>query len=69
MADVQLENGYTRIANELLEAIYSAGFTATQLNIIFVIIRNTYGFSRNDHTLSLNYINKAINGCRRHVQR
>ncbi|WP_240487724.1 replication protein [Photorhabdus australis] len=44
MADV--EDGYTRIANELLEAIMSADLTARQLKVALAIIRKTYGFCK-----------------------
>nr|WP_232230706.1 replication protein [Serratia sp. SCBI] len=44
MADT--DDGYTRIANELLEAILRANLTARQLKIAFAIIRKTYGFGK-----------------------
>ncbi|MDX9917060.1 MAG: replication protein [Gudongella sp.] len=65
--NVQLENGYTRIANELLEAIYSTNFNATQLKILFCIIRYTYGFNRKEHSLSITFISKATGISRRFV--
>lgn len=40
------DDGYTRIANELLEAILRANLTARQLKIAFAIIRKTYGFGK-----------------------
>ncbi len=40
----QLEDGYTRIANELLEAIASAPMTLGQIRICLFLVRNTYGF-------------------------
>lgn len=43
MASPQLENGYTRVANELLEAVYKHGFTGNQLRIVLWIFRFTYG--------------------------
>ena len=62
MANPQKEKGSTDIANELLEAIYKYDFTITQMKIVFCVIRFTYGFKRKKHTLSLNFIKKAING-------
>jgi len=41
VASPQLENGYTPIANELLEAVYSADLNATQLKIVLFIMRYT----------------------------
>lgn len=43
---VDTDNGYTRIANELLEAIASADLTARQLKIMMAYIRKTYGFNK-----------------------
>lgn len=43
---VDTDNGYTRIANELLEAIASADLTARQLKIMLAYIRKTYGFNK-----------------------
>lgn len=59
MADVQPENGYTKIANELLGAIVRFKFNATQLRIIMVVWRYTYGFNRTEHDLSLTFISQA----------
>ena len=39
-------DGYTRIANELLEAVLSAELTARQLKIVMAVIRKTYGFNK-----------------------
>ena len=63
----QLEDGYTRIANEILEAIYQTKFNATQLKIILLIIRYTYGFNRKSHDISLSFIEKATGISKRYV--
>lgn len=67
MAKPQLRNGYTPIANELLEAIYKTNFTSTELKIIFLVMRCTYGFSRKEYTLSLSYIANGIGVSKRYV--
>ena len=59
MADVQTENGYTKIADELLEVIPKFKFNGTQLRIIMVVWRYTYGFGRKDHEMSLSFFMKA----------
>ena len=46
MASPQTENGYTKIANELLESIFRARFKATECAVILWIARNSYGWSR-----------------------
>ena len=69
MADVQTENGYTRIANELLEAITRYKFNGTQLKIVMAVIRYTYGFSRKDAELSLVYLSNATGVDKRNLRR
>ena len=56
MASPQKENGYTSIANELLEQIYRRRFSASQLKILLLVIRFTYGFNRKTATLSNTFI-------------
>lgn len=55
MADVQPENGYTRIADELLEILPKHKFNGTQLRIIMIVWRYTYGFGRKDHEMSISF--------------
>jgi phage replication O-like protein O len=52
-ASPQLENGYTRIANELLEAMARLDATRTEWKILMVIIRNTYGYQRKSARIKL----------------
>ena len=42
----QLEDGHTRIANELLEALIRYPFGGGELKVVLVIIRFTYGWNR-----------------------
>lgn len=51
-ASPQLENGYTRIANELLEAIIEYSFTKAEYKIIFLVIRMTYGWNKKEAFIS-----------------
>jgi len=46
MANPQIENGYTKICNELLGAIYNKINKIEYLKIILFVIRITYGFNR-----------------------
>ena len=48
----QLENGYTRIANELLEAAMSHSLTLRQLRVLLAVIRKTYGFNKKSDVIS-----------------
>lgn len=48
MADVQLENGYIRIATELMDEIIRRDFSKRQLAILHFIIRLSYGCQKKD---------------------
>lgn len=41
-----LDDGYTRIANELLEAVMLAGLSQHQLLVLMAVMRKTYGFNK-----------------------
>ncbi len=47
-----LEDGYTRIANELLEAVMLAGLTQHQLLVFMAVMRKTYGFNKKSDWVS-----------------
>lgn len=53
MANPQLEDGHTRIANEILEHIISSNLNGTEMAIILLIIRKTYGFQKLEDEISL----------------
>ena len=61
MANPQKENGFTAIANEILEAVQMFKFTQNQLKVILALWRNTYGWSRKTCEFSLTYIEKTTN--------
>lgn len=69
MDNPQKENGYTPIANEILEHISQIKLSPTQYRIIFIVWRYTYGFNRKSHDLSLNFLSKAIKCDKRQIQR
>lgn len=48
----QLEDGYTRIANELLEALSSLQCPASVFRITLLVIRETYGYNRKTAAVS-----------------
>jgi phage replication O-like protein O len=55
----QTEDGYTRIANELLEAIIRFDFSKRELNVLLLIIRKTYGFGKKVDDMTLTQIANA----------
>lgn len=59
MAKPQTENGYTKLANELLEEICVYGFNASQLFIIMTVWRFTYGFNRKEHGFAVSFLQEA----------
>ena len=63
----QLEDGYTRIANELMEAMSLYPFTGGELRVIFVILRLTYGYGCKVTNISLNELARKTNLTRRHI--
>lgn len=67
MADPQVEDGYTRIANELFEAIYKFPFTIRQLRIVLFFIRQTYGHHLKMKQISLARIEAEIGMPRTHI--
>lgn len=67
MADVQPENGYTRIANQILESIVKLPLSGSQWRIVAVLWRNTYGYNRKEHGISETYIAKATGISKRFI--
>jgi len=65
----QKENGYSPIANEILDAISKVQINGTQAVIIFQLWRYTYGFSRKSHYLSETFISKATGINKRCISR
>lgn len=53
MANPQKENGYTSIANEILEHLFLAGINGSEYRILLVVIRKTYGFQKKMDRISL----------------
>ena len=69
MAEVRLENGYSPVANSLLEAICRCDFTATEYRVLFAIIRYTYGYSRKCAELSASFLSGVTKAPKRSVER
>jgi phage replication O-like protein O len=69
LADVQPENGFTRVANEILERMALTKLSPIQYRLIFVIWRFTYGFNRKEHALSSGFLSKATDYDERQIRR
>lgn len=51
--DVQLEHGYVRLANRLLEALCDSELSGTQVRIVLALWRHTYGWQEEAVSLTL----------------
>lgn len=61
MIKAQLENGFTRIANQTLEKIYTSNFSGRELRCLLYIARNSYGFQKKNCTSTQNRMSKNMN--------
>ena len=60
---------YTKVSNEILEALAKAKLNGTQHAICLVVCRYTYGFRRCEAKLSASFISEATDITLRHVKR
>ena len=67
MANPQCEHGYTRLANELLEALCRARLSGREMRVVLAIVRLTYGFNVKMGPVSLGRISSLTGISRRHV--
>ena len=65
----QLEDGHTRIANELLEALIGYPFGGGELKVLLAIIRLTYGWNRKRCPLRQTTLARLTRLDRRQIQR
>ncbi len=69
MASPQLENGYTRISNELLEAMAKMNLSKYEWRVLLAIIRETYGWKEKMRPISVTQIQKLTGLDRRNIGR
>lgn len=69
MANVQLEKGHTRIANEILNEIMKLNLNGTQFRILIVVWRWTYGFQQKSREMSSTFIADKIDAHPNQVKR
>lgn len=69
MASPQREDGYTAIANEILEQMAKIKLSPTQYRLLFLIWRYTYGFQRKESELSLTFLAESTGCDKRQLQR
>ena len=69
MANVQLENGFTQIANELLEAVIRTYMSDYEHRIFWLIVRKTYGYNKKSDWISQVQIVEETRIRKQHVSR
>jgi phage replication O-like protein O len=63
----QVEDGYTKIANELLDAIIRHDFSKRELKIVLFVLRKTYGWNKKADVISLSQILAGTGLARTHA--
>ncbi|QXE02802.1 replication protein [Terribacillus sp. DMT04] len=69
MAKPQRENGYTGVANEIMQQIAKTNLNGTQFRLLIVIWRYTYGFQRKMYPMSINFFVENTEAGRTQVRR
>lgn len=67
MASPQKENGFTPIANEIMEALVGAGLNGTELSVVLHVLRKTYGYGKKEDWISYTQFEKATGKARPNV--
>ena len=65
----QKENGYTAIANEIMEHLALAPLRGQQMKCVLFLLRRTYGYHKKDDRISLNQWAEGTNMKRQNVWR
>jgi phage replication O-like protein O len=65
----QLENGYLKLANELVEAYTRSRIPGEAMQCLWVIIRKTYGFGKLEDNISISQFSEFTGLKRQHAHR
>lgn len=69
MASPQLQDGYTPIANELLEALYRTDLVGGEFALVLCFMRASYGWSRREAPISIREAGRRLGKHYTHVKR
>src|SRR3990167_3281188 len=69
MASPQKEDGFTPIANEILEQLARINLTSYQWRILLVLLRKTYGWNKKEDAIALSQFSSSTGIRRVHVCR
>jgi len=61
-------SGFTKVDHSILEEVACRKFNSTQLSILLITWRMTYGFNRDEHELALNYFVMQTGFSKRNIQ-
>lgn len=59
MASPQKENGFTPIANEILDKLVNTPLLGAEYSVLFFVLRKTYGYQKKEDSISLTQFEKA----------
>ena len=65
----QLENGYIRIANEIVDALMKINISCYQMRVLLCIFRKTYGYNKKEDWISVSQIVTSTGIYKAHVSR
>lgn len=60
MANPQIADGYTKIANEIMDALIAAHLSGQEMRVTLFVIRKTYGFNKTEDFISLSQMMAAV---------
>lgn len=63
----EIDDGHTKIANELLDAVIGHDFSKRQLKILLLIMRKTYGWNKSEDDIARSQITEATGLANPHV--
>lgn len=69
MANPQKENGFTKIANEILDALVKWHLSGYEWRVLLILIRKTYGWNKKADWISLSQFSEATGIAESHVSR
>jgi len=60
VANPQKENGYTALANEILDALIKVPLLGSEMQVCLFVIRKTYGFNKKEDAISITQLERAV---------
>jgi len=69
MQKAQLENGYTKIANQIIEKLCTINLSSYETRVLMCIIRKTYGFNKKEDWIANSQIVKYTQIRKAHISR